>query len=220
MTPKPMLLIAGPSGGGKSTLIRLLADKSLAPEILALLPANSSHWPVIEANNLLKGNLTRESLLHHHNQADGWILHYDINFIHCHGVNHYADDPAMDLLAGSSSLEVVFVRPAREVLRTQFLARQSRHHHSKSMASLLWARFFRRPLRRALNACSGKLPVSTAELYREEAWLTACYVQWESFIHSAVIQHPNARILVVEPASAPDAPPSFRLVTPPLNQSC
>jgi hypothetical protein len=212
-----MLLIAGPSGGGKSTLIRLLAAKSLAPEILALLPADCAHWPIIEANNLLKGDLTKESLLHHHGQADGWILHYDINFIHCHGVNHYADDPAMELLAAANPLGVVFVRPAREMLHAQFLTRQSRHHHSKSKASLLWARFFRRPLRRALNACSGKRPVSTAELYRQEAWLNACYAQWESFIRGAVKQHPNARILVVEPISAPSTAPSFRLATSPLN---
>lgn len=63
MTPRQTLLISGPSGGGKSTLIHQLAAGTLAPEISSRLPAHAGEWPIIEANDVIKGDLSTESLL-------------------------------------------------------------------------------------------------------------------------------------------------------------
>jgi hypothetical protein len=213
MNQRHLLLISGPSGGGKSTFIRQLAANSLAPDILSLLPDACGSWPVIEANNVLKGNLSPETLRNNLQQADAWLVHYDIVFIHCHGLALYQDDPAMTLLTNADSLTVVFIRPDCEVLRQQFLDRQIRHQQTKSTASLWWGRWVRRPLRRALAPLTGKPILTSAELYADNKWLAACYLQWETFCQHLMESHPQTRLLTVEPASGPSE--HFRLLAHP-----
>jgi hypothetical protein len=207
MTPRHLLLISGPSGGGKSTFIRQLAEKTLAPEILALLPTHSGDWPLIEANNVLKRDLSEHDF-EAKIRAGGCLVHYDIVFIHLRGIRRYEDDPALAILDGVNPLHIVFVRPNSEVLRKQFLDRQTRHRMTKSTASLLWSRFFRLPMRRLLSPLTGKPTKSTEDIYGDEKWLPACYSQWENFIHRVLVQHPDAKITIVEPAGEGQA---FRL---------
>ena len=210
MKPRHIVLISGPSGSGKSTLIRQLVAGTLAPEILSRLPEADSSWPVIEANNVLKGTLTMETLRHNKNPAEGWLVHYDIVFIHCYGMQRYEDDPALELLAAADSLDVVFIRPDCGMLRTQFLNRQSRHRMTKATASLLWGRLVRRPLRRALAPITGKPVLTTEELYAKDHWLAGCYRQWETFIHGLIERHPHATVLTLAPAPDPIHPENFR----------
>jgi hypothetical protein len=213
MKQRHLLLISGPSGGGKSTFIRQLAAKTLAPEILALMPEQETPWPVAEANNVLKGNLAKKSLREDMCRTAEWLVHYDIVFIHCYGVKSYQDDPVMDLLISADALDVVFVKPACDVLLHQFHERQIRHQLSKSKASLLWGRCCRRPLRRALAPWTGKAILTTEELYGRDHWLEACYQQWENFCRHLVDQHPPTRLTVVEPVSTADTAPEFRLIS-------
>ena len=211
MTSRHILLISGPSGGGKSTFIRQLSEQTLAPEILARLPEHSGSWPVIEANDVLKGNLSAEVLLGIDTQPGGILVHYDIVFIHCYGLERYEDDPAMKLMTGADALHVVFVRPDYQVVRRQFFDRKARHQKTKSKASLLWGRFVRHPLRRALAPFTGTPTLSTEALYSGHQWLAGCYRDWEAFLRRLAEQHPNAEILIVEPASGPGESPKFRL---------
>lgn len=212
MKPSHLIWVAGPSGGGKSTFIRQLAAKTLAPEILALLPDLAGTWPLVEANNVLKGDLPKKSLRVDMSRTAEWLVHYDIVFIHCYGITSYENDPIMDLLISAEVLDVVFVKPACDVLLTQFHERKIRHHHTKSKASLIWGRWFRRPLRRALAPWTGKPVLTTVELYGRPHWLESCYQQWESFCHNLIAHHPNARLSVVEPFSATEHAANFRLV--------
>jgi len=219
MMPRHLLLISGPSGGGKSTFIRQLAAGTLAPEILALLPTPCGNWPLVEANNVLKGDLSRESLFQTATHADGLLLHYDIVFIHCYRLKGYGDDPAMDLLKTAASLQVVFVKPDAEVLQKQFLERQGRNQKAKSQGSQLWGRLFRRPLRRILAPWTGKPTLSTMELYSRNKWLAGCYSQWESFIHGLEPQYSEMKMIVVEPASGAGGSETFRLIMKSENPS-
>ena len=213
MTPRHLLLISGPSGGGKSTFIRQLAERNLAQEILALLPTHSGDWPLVEANNVLKRDLSEHSFKTKVLAGD-CLVHYDIVFIHLRGIRRYEDDPALSMLDGVNPLHVVFVRPNSEVLRKQFLDRQTRHRNTKSTASLLWSRFFRLPMRRLLSPLTGKPTQSNEDVYGDEKWLSACYSQWEAFIHRLLEQHPGAQITIVEPAGEGQ---TFRLLyTTPL----
>lgn len=205
MTAKPMLLVSGPSGGGKSTFIRQLAAGNLPPEILERLPAESGNWPLIEANDILKGALTADALPA---DAPGWLVHYDIVFIHRYRIARYEDDPALGLLENAAPLHVVFVRPDSAMVRKQFLDRQTRHRKTKSTASLLWSRFFRLPMRRLLSPITGKPTQSTEDIYSDDKWLAACYQQWETFLHRLAERHPDARITLVEPAGEGE---TFRL---------
>lgn len=211
MTSRHILLVSGPSGGGKSTFIRQLAERALPPEILALLPDHSGSWPVIEANDVLKGNLSGEPLLEISRQPGGLLVHYDIVFIHCYGLARYEDDPAMKLMTQADSLHAVFVRPDYHVVRRQFFDRKARRQKTKSKASLLWGRFVRHPLRQALAPFTGKPTLSTEALYGGHQWLAGCYRDWEAFLRRLKEQHPNANILIVEPDSGPGEPPKFRL---------
>ena len=203
-------MVSGPSGGGKSTFIRQLSERTLAPEILALLPEPSGAWPVVEANDVLKGNLTREALLEIKSRPGGVLVHYDIVFIHCYGLKRYEDDPALELLAGADALHVVFVRPEAHVVRKQFFDRKARHQKTKSKASLLWGRYFRHPLRRALAPFTGKPTLSTERLYGERQWLAGCYQEWEAFLRRLAERSPGAKVIVVEPAGSGEAE-AFRL---------
>lgn len=212
MTPRQTLLISGPSGGGKSTLIHQLAAGTLAPEISSRLPATAGRWPIIEANDVVKGDLSTESLLQPSSQDDGWLIHYDIVFIHCCGIKRYEDDPAMDLLGGTAPLHVVFVRPDHQSLLEQYHRRFSQHQKTKSRGSRLWARFVRRPLRRMMAPFTRKRLLTTAELYARNNWLAGCYRQWETFLHHLAVRHPGSEISIVEPITGPDGSETFRLV--------
>lgn len=52
-----------------------LADRTLAPDIVARLPDACGDWPLIEANDLLKGYLYTEAIP---TATPGLPLHYDI----------------------------------------------------------------------------------------------------------------------------------------------
>ncbi len=206
MTAQPMLLVSGPSGGGKSTFIRQLAAGTLAPGILERLPAGTGNWPLVEANDILKGDLAKETLPA---GSPGLLVHYDIVFIHRYGVPSYEDDPALGLLENAAPLHIVFVRPDCGVVRQQFLDRQTRHRKTKSTASLLWSRFFRLPMRRLLAPLTGKPTQSTEDIYTDDKWLAACYLQWETFLHRLAERHPDARLTIVEPTGEGE---TFRLL--------
>lgn len=212
MKPRQTLLVSGPSGGGKSTLIRQLVDRTLTPEILSLLPDGAGKWPIIEANDVLKGDLSTEALLTSDARPEGWLLHYDIVFIHCCRIKHYEDDPAMGLLGGTDPISVVFVRPIQRSLLDQYQRRLASHRKTKSRGSLLWARLVRRPLRRAMAPFTGKRLLTTAELYAENKWLAGCYRQWEAFLHHLAVRHPGTEIFIVEPVTGPDGSETFRRV--------
>src|SRR5687767_906542 len=72
------LLVAGPSGGGKTTFITQLVEGTLAPEIHDRLPERTAAWDRIEGNRFVKrgtkpGFSPGGTIAHR-----GLILHYDI----------------------------------------------------------------------------------------------------------------------------------------------
>lgn len=210
MTPKQILLVSGPSGGGKSTFIQQLAQGTLAPEILSLLPRDCAKWLLVESNDVLKGDLAEKSF-EAVISAGSCVLHYDIVLIHHHGISRYEDDPALRLLSNARPLHVVIILPAAEKLRQQFLDRQHRHQQTKSKFSLLWRRFVRRPIRRTLAALSGKPGHSTEELYARDQWLSDCYSEWIAFATSL----PQGSPVIIEPVSNRGQAPEFQLVAEP-----
>ena len=205
MSKRNILLISGPSGGGKTTFLRQLREGTLAPEILARLPAGSGNWPVLEANDVLKGKPVMETIPA---ATDGVALHYDIVLMHRYRIERYEDDPSLGFLDAAESLDVVFVRPDTALVKRNFMARQNAHRKKKSTVSLLWSRFVRLPMRCLLSPITGKPTQSTEDVYQDDNWLAGCYRRWETFIGSALERQPNARLIIVEPSGEGE---SFRL---------
>jgi len=212
MAARQIVVVSGPSGGGKSTLLRQLAARTLATQILARLPADAADRPVVEANNILKGDLSPDAYRAQLARPEGALVHYDIVFIHSHGLRRYEDDPALAPLETAEAPCVIFVKPDADTLQRQFADRAAQHRRAKSAASRLWAKTVRLPLRRLAATLRGRRVPSTCALYREPHWLAAtCYPLWEEYLRRLAQRRPQTRILVVTPAAAPDGKPGFRL---------
>jgi len=206
-----MLLVSGPSGSGKSTFIRLLQDQSLSAQIRSFLPADAGDWPCVEANNVLKGDQTFESVQQLMHTQPGIVLHYDIVFIHCRGMKRYEDDPAFPLLKGSEGLDIVFIKPEAKLLLNQYWERKNAHEGRKSMFSRNWAKFVRLPLRRLKAKLKGRSITTMEELYAMDGWLPWCYGEWEATVRRLLAPRSGNRMVVIEPAESKGSSPSFRL---------
>ena len=122
-----LLIICGPSAGGKSTLIDQLRDGSLASEVVDALPAQASEWPLVEGNDILKRDRTLDEALPDGERLDGILLHYDL--IHLLRVGYsdtWFDDPAFGLLDLSESAIFCDVRPEPDILVEHFEVRAAR----------------------------------------------------------------------------------------------
>ncbi len=169
MSPARVLLVAGPSGGGKSVFISQVKANALDPAIAALLPPGCADWPVVEANDVMKDGRTAVPAP----ASDGLILHYDITFIHRFALTDYTHDPFCAALLSAPPADVVYVKPDAQRLIDQFVERRDRHRGAKSASHVLWADWVRLPLKRARLRRRG-LPTREAhELYAEPASWTA-----------------------------------------------
>jgi|GEM_PF-1929155 len=210
--PTRILLIAGPAGSGKSTLIRQLRDGTLSPEIRARLPEASSEWEVVEANDVMKGDLPSDAFAGTLRKG-GVLAHYDIVFIHRHGVSDYEDDPALRLLAEAGPMVTVLVRPNPAQLREQYADRLQRLQAGKSRGSRWSTRWLRGPLRRMRAFLWGRPRMATSDWYLQESALDEAYLRWECFCRNLVSLHPESEALCVEPISSVGVPPAFRLLS-------
>ena len=214
MTNRTLLLVAGPSGGGKSHFINLLKAKALPRDIAELLPGGCAEWSVCEANNMMKEALSETDLLGASIARGGTILHYDITFIHRLALTDYIMDPFCAGLLDAREIDIVYVKPDKNRLVRQLNQRREAHRRSKSITHLLWADWIRLPLKRARQRQKG-LPIHEAhELYEKPDFLNDCYASWEVYLKQLTATIPSCRISIVAPAAGLDDGPSFVLHGP------
>jgi hypothetical protein len=207
----PLLVVAGPSGGGKSTFIDALKNDELPGDVAAQLPAEAKHWPVFDAHHLFKRGLDLSWCSAQILAASGAILHYDIVFLRRFALD-YDDDPAFVLFDRPRDITVVSVEPAPEALQRQFYDRRSEQRNQKALFSNFWGDFVRGPARRAFKRLGG-LPV-TDFLYEDLAWLSGCYAEWHAFVERWLAGKANSKTVRVEPLAVPAAGAgSFRLIS-------
>lgn len=213
-----ILLLCGPSGGGKSTFIAQLKAGTLAPGIAAALPTGSGSWPIVEATNDLRAavHAGRIKLADALATVDtGVIFHYDIVAVHRSGLAGYDDDPVLAILELADVLDIVYVRPGPARLHQQFVARTRGRIAGKSWPRRVW--------RRAVNgaamgfeALSARVQrVREEQIYQDTEWINGCYRQWESYLERLLRpqdSNPLRQLVVVEPYEDANAAPAFRRI--------
>lgn len=207
-----VLLVAGASGGGKSTFIELIRQQQLGRELSGALPEGCWQWPVIEANNMLKKGTTLDDVLGAVGPAEGAIVHYDIAYIHRFALATYENDPASQLFASASGLCSVLVKTDLDRLCHQHETRHRSQMRSKSKAEILWGDWVRRPLRNLYYRLNGQPVVSTQALYLTPDFLTSCYAAWESYVRRLALAKPASKVLTVAPDDGSGEAPAFRIV--------
>jgi hypothetical protein len=142
----------------------------------------------------------------------GVILHYDITTVYRYGLGDYNSDPALRLLALARNLRVLFLRPQRSVLLSQYLKRDAERRAKKNAASRAWNSFFLESTRKLRGAISGARKQESS-LYGDIEWLDGCYSAWDAHIHELIDQGAARCVLHVEPALDAEGEPTFRVVT-------
>jgi hypothetical protein len=209
---RQILLVAGPSGGGKSTFIRLLRAKQLSSQIAGSLPPEAESWPLVTAN-FRKSEPSEDSApaggpAH----PSGLIVHYDTTFPHRHGIHNYEADPALQILEHADRLCIANVLPAHDQLVAQFDRRHQRRHGSKNLARKAWRHGVRIPFNR-LRALLGGQRRETMDLYATPEWVRSSCEQWDAFVKSVMRGKPGSTVLQVEPWPDAQGHPNFRLHT-------
>lgn len=214
---KTLLLVAGPSGAGKTVLINQYRKNVLAPEIAALLPPDGRRWPQIGANDCMKRGIKLEGILPRSWPEAGGVVHYDIAYVHRFadgpsGIARYEDDPGSELFRRAGRIVAVSILPPVESLRRQFLARHERQRASKKASHLFWRDHVRGPVERVLARLGGVSGRETRELYGDADWLTRCYTTWTAYIGGLVSVKPGSRHVLLVPGED-DKSQIFHFVT-------
>lgn len=204
-----LLLVAGPSGAGKTTFARHLCAGTLPDELRSRLPAGAGDWDRIEGNRFVKRG-TRPRLSGEGDQARrGLIVHYDIVHIHRAGIAEYADDPVFGLIQAADVLSVITLQPSPAQLVAQFAAREQALDQQKGRLRGAWKWLVLHPVRRVSLRLQGRDVPDKHDLYRETGWLERCYAQWDLFVGTLPR---GARVVAAEPVAGANGQPSFRLI--------
>lgn len=123
------ILIAGPSGAGKTTFLNLLHAKELPQEIQTMLPLDAHSWPVFEANDFNKDILVN---------ADRQIVHYDTVDIRRYPYSCYDSDPRLTFLIAAESAIIITLEPDAGRLSQQFRHRHTSRRNKKSALKNTW----------------------------------------------------------------------------------
>lgn len=213
--PRRILLLSGPSGGGKSTFVQHLTAGRLPDTILAALPSGALDWPVVDVTNTMRREIASRGAadtLSRFPESRAVILHYDITSVYRYGWVGYAADPALRLLGEVPVLDIVFVKPSASRLRAQFLARDAARQAKKSGPARLWNRSVLAPLRRLKVRMTGGELHSERDLYADPLWLERCYDAWDAFTANLLNNRKAQSLTVIEPQQTADGAPSFAFV--------
>ncbi len=210
---KTLLLVAGPSGAGKTVFINQFRAGSLPRDLAQLLPSNAERWPQIGANDCMKRGVGLERVLPREWTAPGGIAHYDTAYVHRFGLAGYEQDPVYELFRKAGRLVVVSINPPADTLKAQFEGRMARQRSAKKATHLLWKDYVRRPIERALGRIKGVDPLDTGNLYRDSDWVDRCYAEWTAFAKNLIRGKPGSRLITLGPSSDTAGNPAFRVIS-------
>lgn len=208
-----LVLLAGPSGAGKTTFLQQMKDGLLPLEVRAELPVCSEDVLVIEVTNKLRNRIRTEgfgSLARSLEPTEVIIVHYDITSIHRFGLNSYESDPGLELIRLGNRLTVISILPEQKRLLSQFDERARMRLAEKGRLHRFWRTRVADPLRRARSAALGRDLLLEHDLYKSNAWVGECYEQWRTYVQQLRTQRHNVNALYLEPCPDTLAINSFR----------
>ena len=211
-----LILVCGPSGGGKTTLLQLYRSGGLPDEIMGFFFPSADRWPVIDATNKMRRDIESEgpeAVAQRMNSPFGLFLHYDITSVLRSGLDGYGSDPALRLLNLARELQVIFVRPSQDTLLNQFTSRDATRRSRKSSVARLWNGVLLNRLRRVRARLTQRTWSSETQIYSDPAWIARCYSDWELYLEQlAQRTHSLCGVLRVEPSVEISGQPTFRVV--------
>ena len=113
------LIVAGPSGAGKTAFLRALAAGQVRPALMAELPPGAERWPVVCA-----GHPDQWSFFDRDAEGDrgpaGVAVHYDVTTAWHWHKRSFLQDPFWGLLRDCPMITWVEIRPPRDRLIAQW----------------------------------------------------------------------------------------------------
>jgi energy-coupling factor transporter ATP-binding protein EcfA2 len=168
-----VIVIAGPSGAGKTTFLELLRRKMVPKTIAALLPEDVDEWSVFEANNIAS-----DFFIHGEKQ----IVHYDTVDIRRYPQVRYNNDPRLSFLKECKNVLMITLQPKGEQLLEQFSQRQSMRNKNKPAFKVMWAKGRRKLKRLIAYNTSRYAKLDRDELYKSSEAVDYFQEQWNSFL--------------------------------------
>lgn len=208
-----VLIVSGPSAGGKSTLIDQLSEGRLDTELMRFLPHAVAEWPLVDGNDLLKRDIALEEVLPKETKTKGVIVHYD--FVHILRIGYaqdYLNDPIFKIFSYCGQITFCDIRPSPERLLEQFLHRQQEQRSRKGKLRLLWRKLVHTPLRQVQLRLRREHHLVKEDIYRDPRWLRNCYGAWDRFLDHACAMYPHMKVIRVEPVGSILESSSFRIV--------
>lgn len=179
-----VLLLCGPSGGGKTTFAEQMRQGLLPSDIESLLPAAKCQWPVIDVTNQMRRDIQangEEAVASRFSVPSQFVLHYDITTVYRYGLAGYASDPALRMLRLARKVQVVFVCPDVQRLSLQYMGRFAERQARKSRSARAWNGMVA-PLRGLVGRVSGQPRRREKDFYSDPDWVRRCYEAWESYL--------------------------------------
>ncbi len=201
-----LLVVAAPSGAGKTTFVNQLISRGSAADITAHLPAGAEHWMRVKHGQHKQWLPTVTTAPE---DLSGVILEYDLTSRRA--AVSYQTDPALRLLRMARRITVVNLKAPAEQLITQIAYRETgaRTKQSVSQRRLGWglAYWVRSTLFAVLRRLSGALPRSAIDWfkqlpsivqlwsalkrkglfvkikrYEKSGWLEDVYLRWQVYL--------------------------------------
>jgi hypothetical protein len=181
-----MLIVAGPSGVGKSAFLSDLASGNLSREIWANLPIGCDCWQEVAARGL-SAHLEGRSPIDRSNIA----LHYDLNNTIRLGASNYFENPTAEGVACTKEIVVVTIRASSERLQAQLLHRCfGGSNEAETRAAMRRETHLSPPVRDNLRF---------AQCYAQPGWLEAQSNLWSDFLSRLTMGGRLARQLDIAP---------------------
>jgi hypothetical protein len=215
-----LLVVAGPYGSGKTTLVAQIAAGALPEEVARLVPRGAERFPQTSGRKTYIAATNAPAP-----GAGGLLLHYNTLRPPVHNIASFAADPVLRVFDLAEHVTVLTLRPPLPQLLRQFVDRSLVEQQASSAGSRLRRGTVGRLARRAPPGPLAVTPEPEGadrlvgryrriyRNYQTPGWLDAWWRRWEDFLATRAAGASDLHASWLEPS--PAGAPSFRLLPAP-----